>query len=234
MSKSEVNTTSQKICQMFSNLNEDIDLELLGHLIQNRDQLNPEPVLDTHIVNSKDLINYELIDGLRYYPVIVGHLYAGGIPSSVDDDEFFKKLEVLKSLGISKTINLTEATEQNFDGVPLRDYETNLKALYEKAGLSMDCLRMSIVDLDIPSKNHMNDILHTIDNALLSGEKVYVHCWGGIGRTGTVIACYLINKGILSPDTAINYIAFLKRNTEIKRRDSPETKTQCEFVLNWT
>ncbi|WP_374108489.1 hypothetical protein [Nostoc sp. XA010] len=34
--------------------------------------------------------------------------------------------------------------------------------------------------------------LPPIDRALNGQEKVYVHCWGGIGRTGIVVGCYLV------------------------------------------
>jgi len=36
----------------------------------------------------------------------------------------------------------------------------------------------------------MHEILDTIDAALSAKRIVYVHCWGGVGRTGTVIGCH--------------------------------------------
>ena len=31
----------------------------------------------------------------------------------------------------------------------------------------------------------MQEILDAVDRALAAGRNVYLHCWGGIGRTGT-------------------------------------------------
>ena len=35
-----------------------------------------------------------------------------------------------------------------------------------------------------------------VDDALGEGRTVYVHCWGGIGRTGTVVGCWLVRHGL--------------------------------------
>ncbi|GAB6112553.1 hypothetical protein JCM14713_23110 [Desulfomicrobium salsuginis] len=35
------------------------------------------------------------------------------------------------------------------------------------------------------------DILYEIDSALARGKGVYLHCWGGVGRTGTLVGCWL-------------------------------------------
>ena len=34
-----------------------------------------------------------------------------------------------------------------------------------------------------------------IDEAMSAGKAVYVHCWGGVGRTGTVVGCWLVRHG---------------------------------------
>jgi protein-tyrosine phosphatase len=49
----------------------------------------------------------------------------------------------------------------------------------------------------------MREVLDEIDAALDVGEVVYVHCWRGIGRTGTVLACWLIEHEQLDGDEAI-------------------------------
>ena len=42
----------------------------------------------------------------------------------------------------------------------------------------------------------MREILDHLRTRLDSGHKVYVHCWGGIGRTGTVVGCHLVEQGM--------------------------------------
>ena len=46
-----------------------------------------------------------------------------------------------------------------------------------------------------PARQAMVTILDTIDQAVADGRTVYVHCWGGVGRTGTVVGCYLVRHG---------------------------------------
>ena len=43
----------------------------------------------------------------------------------------------------------------------------------------------------------MREILDCLDDALRSGRKVYVHCRAGIGRTGTVVGCLLVETRTL-------------------------------------
>ena len=44
---------------------------------------------------------------------------------------------------------------------------------------------------------------------------------------------YLIEHGILLNHTAVPFIEFLKRNTAIKNRQSPETPDQVNYILRW-
>ena len=63
------------------------------------------------------------------------------------------------------------------------------------------------------------------------GDPVYVHCYGGIGRTGTVVGCWLIEQGAAGDDP-IATIAELRANIRF-RRPSPETREQVAFVRGW-
>lgn len=49
------------------------------------------------------------------------------------------------------------------------------------------------------------ELFNTVDRRLSLGEKVAFHCYTGFGRTGTVVALYLIHKGLM-PDDAISYV----------------------------
>jgi protein-tyrosine phosphatase len=61
---------------------------------------------------------------------------------------------------------------------------------------------------------------------------VYVHCFGGIGRTGTVVGCYLVRHGA-DAETALAEIARRRQGTPDGYRRSPETNEQRQFVLTW-
>ena len=56
--------------------------------------------------------------------------------------------------------------------------------------------RFAIIDRSIPMGEMMTTILDAIDKALIEGRNVYLHCWGGIGRTGTTVGCYLVRRGL--------------------------------------
>ena len=63
------------------------------------------------------------------------------------------------------------------------------------------------------------------------GNVVYVHCWAGVGRTGTVVACHLIRHG-MQGDEALARIAKLRE--AIGRYDaSPEMPEQRDLVGRW-
>jgi protein-tyrosine phosphatase len=82
----------------------------------------------------------------------------------------------------------------------------------------------------------MHEILDEIDAAIAAGHRVYVHCWGGIGRTGTVIGCHLVRSGAKGEE-ALEQLAQLFGNMSRLKRTmnprSPETAEQRSFVTGW-
>ncbi|MBM4413542.1 MAG: hypothetical protein FJ040_08895 [Chloroflexi bacterium] len=94
---------------------------------------------------------------------------------------------------------------------------------------SITYMRFPIRDVSIPSEPLMLAILDAMSAAVADGKRVYVHCWGGVGRTGTVIGCWYVRQGTTG-DEALARIKSVRAGIE---RESPETTAQSEFVRNW-
>ncbi|WP_396910170.1 hypothetical protein [Mycolicibacterium sp.] len=62
-----------------------------------------------------------------------------------------------------------------------------------------------------------------------AGRIVYVHCWGGKGRTGTVIGCFLAESG-LSYHDVIARIAELRSGTRKAAHSCPESAAQNDLL----
>jgi protein-tyrosine phosphatase len=93
-------------------------------------------------------------------------------------------------------------------------------------------VRLPIADFGVPSGDGMTTILDTIDDALARGRNVYLHCYGGVGRTGMVVGCLLVRRGA-TPEAALAAIADRRRGIHGGHRTSPETDAQRRFVEGW-
>jgi protein tyrosine/serine phosphatase len=80
----------------------------------------------------------------------------------------------------------------------------------------------------------MNALLDQIEQNLKAGHKIYLHCWGGIGRTGTTVGCYLVRGG-KTAEEALDQLATWWRGVPKSsyHPHSPETKEQFDFIQHW-
>ena len=154
-------------------------------------------------------------------------LLAGEYPGAEDAVESARNLRALHSAGVDTFIDLTQAGE-------LEPYESVLETIADERRGSPAYYRLSVRDLSTPTSQQMHRILDLIDVEHARGRSVYLHCWGGVGRTGTVVGCYLVRHG-LSGQEALDRIATLWQGMEKRYRAprSPETVAQREFVLGW-
>lgn len=167
------------------------------------------------------------------YWVQPGRLLAGEYPGAFMPTVARRKLRLLLDAGVTFFLDLTHPA----DG--LEPYDDLLRAEAKATPLPVTYRRMAIADRDVPSVAQMVETLNVIDEALAAGQVIYVHCWGGIGRTGTVVGCYLArhcDKATGSGDVALAQLAELWQTVEKRDRHprSPETLAQVQMVQTWT
>jgi hypothetical protein len=162
------------------------------------------------------------------YWVRPGQLLAGEYLMDWDDHMSCQKIRRLLEAGATFFLDLTEAGEYG-----LKPYTPLLREEAAALGRSVKHQRMPIRDRGTPTLEEMARILDTLDAGLAQGETVYVHCYGGIGRTGTVVGCYLVRHGMRGEE-ALAEIARLRQATPIGWVTSPETRAQRQMVRDWS
>lgn len=165
------------------------------------------------------------------YWVVEGRLLAGHYPGHWDEEQAHTKLRRFLGAGFDVFIDLTEPKE-TLRGKAIVPYDALLQTVASALGRSVEHRRLSIRDVSVPAPSHMRAILDAVDAAIAARRKVYVHCLGGTGRTGTVVCCYLVRHG-MSGEQALARVAELIRQTPKAHRPSPDTPEQCAFVSRW-
>ena len=129
-----------------------------------------------------------------------GRVLAGAYPDG--DGE----IDALATAGITLIVDLTHAD----DGLP--QYASTLRRL-----------SVPIPDFGTPPLEELKRALDAIDAELAAGRAVYVHCLGGCGRTGTVVASWLVGQGATAD-------AALERFSALAGRPCPERAAQNALV----
>ena len=152
-----------------------------------------------------------------YY--VGGTLFAGEYPGGKYVELAESKLKRMHHFGVRHFVDLTEEGE-------LRPYRQLLPN-------DTTYLRFPIRDVDVPkSVETVHQLIDKMENLMKQDGFTYIHCWGGVGRTGTIVACYEARQ-MKEPTLEKALTAMRSRFSNMPKashRKSPETQEQIDFV----
>lgn len=131
------------------------------------------------------------------------HLAAMAQPHSLDEFQW------LREQGIQLIISLTEDP-------PRRSW-------INEAGLFL--MHLPITDMQPPTQQQIDACLTAVEKANANDLGVGLHCTAGLGRTGTMLACWFVAQGMPARD-AITRVRRL-------RPGSIETDEQSDAVMEY-
>lgn len=169
----------------------------------------------------------------RSYWAVPGQLLAGCYPGDVDPETMTAKLAGLIRLQVSLVLSLMEEGEPDHSRHPFIDYQSPLLKMAGRAGQPIKFRRFPIRDMSIPTAAEMREILDVLHAETQAGGVAYVHCWGGKGRTATVVGCYLLETERENRRTVLEKIRSLTAHASKFFWPTPQTPEQCGFVTGW-
>ena len=165
---------------------------------------------------------------------VTDRLLAGPYPGDGEERTAERTLSSILEHGVTVFVNLQEPDELGVGRAPFVDYRPMVRRLNAGSDVEPVFHGFPIPDMGVTTPERILEILNRIDEAHASGRGVYVHCWGGHGRTGTVVGCWLVRHGLTAAQA-------LKRITELRKHDSylrymksPQTRAQARMIRKWT
>jgi protein tyrosine/serine phosphatase len=163
------------------------------------------------------------------YWVEPGRVLAGEHPGHWDESAARRRIAGLLDAGIRVFIDLT------VPGEPVHAYQAQLKKACGERGLAVKYISHPLPEDSVPLlAEDVTVVLRLIQSALDEKERVYVHCGDGVGRTGMVMGCWLVECG-LDPEDALDELVrrFGAMQKARNCRVTPTSSLQAEWVENW-
>lgn len=152
--------------------------------------------------------------------MVPGSFLAGEYPAGKSPDVTRVKLDLLLSEGkVTSFVDLTGAADK------LAPYADALPA-----GGRVRYASFPIPDMGVIDQGGYDSIVDHIRAEMDRGEVVYVHCWGGMGRTSTVVGTFLIDTEGLDYDAAVSRIAELRAGTRKAELRCPQSVSQHDAL----
>lgn len=152
-----------------------------------------------------------------------GRLLAGEYPGATTSERAREKVGLLIDAGVDSIVDLTTPDDH------LASYRDAMELVATQAGRQKRHFAHPIPDMGVIDHDGYDGILSRIRDETNSGRVVYLHCWGGKGRTCTVVGCLLIDDG-LDYEAAIARIAQLRADTRKAIDECPESPSQHRLL----
>ena len=134
--------------------------------------------------------------------LIEGKLAGSAIPTSKDEVKW------LQEQGVKSIVTIRE------------------ESLDENWINEMNYLHVLSDDMGVPSFDDLKTSVDYVHEKIQNNEPVMVHCLAGLGRTGTILACYLIKYEKMSAEDAIQHV-------REKRHGSIQSFVQEELIFQY-
>jgi ADP-ribosyl-[dinitrogen reductase] hydrolase len=148
---------------------------------------------------------------------------AGEYPASEDDPARTRqKVNLLVDAGVRTFVDLTTPSD------PLDPYAHEVEAAARARRLDLRHVQAPIPDMGVLDDDGYDGVLAVIHEAQRRGA-VYVHCWGGRGRTGTVVGCFLAAQGLTFEEIEARLVT-LRAGSKKAHVSVPESAAQVEVI----
>lgn len=124
-------------------------------------------------------------------------------------------LQFLVTVGIAALVRLAHENETGITTSDVQDH--GIEDLYEP-----------VKDFTPPSQEQIDQVVTFLNEAVRKGVAIAVSCGAGYGRTGTILACYLVSKGH-PPENAIRRLISVRPCSEEILKVPEQKKAVYDF-----